>query len=61
VKWFCQLGSDEPIEADDLDAVAEHLRLMHPDQDHEPQRWPDGDIVVVDQTLEPDDFGGDRG
>jgi hypothetical protein len=44
----------EPVEDDHL---LEHLRLLHPD-DYEdgPERWPDGDIVVHDQTLEPKDF-----
>lgn len=35
----------------------EHLRLMHPTEYGDgPDRWPDGEMVSVDRTLEPDDF-----
>lgn len=38
--------------------ATEHLRLMHPDQYGDgPERWPDGGVVLDDQTLSPEDFG----
>lgn len=41
-------------------AILEHLRLFHPDAYGDgPQRWPDGRLVVVDQTLDPADFTGE--
>jgi len=43
------------------DNALDHLRLIHPDHYEEPARWPDGKRVVVDETLEPNDFGGDDG
>jgi hypothetical protein len=34
-----------------------HLRLLHPEQWGDgPGRWPDGAPVVVDTTLQPEDF-----
>ena len=40
--------------ADDL--TADHIRLIHPGRWDEPETWPDGRPVVVDLTLNPDDF-----
>jgi hypothetical protein len=38
------------------DHLLEHIRLYHPD-DYEPLlEWPDGTPVIIDNTLEPDDF-----
>lgn len=37
------------------DELLEHLRDVH-DRDAEPATWPDGSIVIIDQTLQPDDF-----
>jgi hypothetical protein len=35
----------------------EHLRLMHPAEYGDgPDRWPDGETVTVDRTLDPTDF-----
>ena len=35
----------------------DHLRVMHPHQYGDgPDMWPDGTLVVIDQTLEPTDF-----
>jgi hypothetical protein len=48
----------------------DHLRVMHPDAWGDgPARWPDGEPVIVDKTLDPADFddaspgpdGGDWG
>ncbi len=34
-----------------------HLRDEHPDEWGDgPMTWPDGEIVIVDETLTPDDF-----
>jgi hypothetical protein len=38
----------EPVALAD---IADHLRLLHPDEYGEGfQRWPDGEVVVVDMT-----------
>lgn len=37
--------------------LIEHLRVEH-DLDAEPATWPDGSLVIIDQSLEPDDFVG---
>jgi hypothetical protein len=60
MKWTCNLcpKSDNEAEYDDLEQVSGHLRVMHPDvYGNGPDRWPDGRIVVVDDTLEPAEFG----
>jgi hypothetical protein len=50
----CELCRDD--EVPDAD-ILEHLRLLHPNVWGDgPMRWPNGDLVVVDNTLEPDDF-----
>jgi hypothetical protein len=37
--------------------MVNHLRLLHPELYGDgPERWPDGSVVVYDQTLEPGDF-----
>lgn len=39
--------------------LLDHLRVMHPDAYGDgPDRWPDGQVVVIDASLEPHDFGG---
>jgi hypothetical protein len=44
----------EHVEDDHLLA---HLRVLHPNEYGDgPERWPDGNIVVHDQTLEPEEF-----
>jgi hypothetical protein len=58
----CQLcgeqlaGTGEDMATDMLTAL-DHLRLFHPDQYEEPETWPDGSLVVHDESLEPGDFG----
>lgn len=38
--------------------ILDHLRLMHPDQYGDgPEKWPDGQHVVV-MNLDPEDFDG---
>jgi hypothetical protein len=42
--------------------MVDHLRLMHPDEWGDGlQEWPDGEPVIVDHTLKPDDFGSTDG
>ena len=37
--------------------ILDHLRVIHPDVWGDgPERWPDGRIVVYDETLTPHDF-----
>lgn len=39
-----------------VESIIDHIRVMHPDQYEEPERWPDGSLVIYDDTLTPDDF-----
>jgi hypothetical protein len=40
-----------------LNELVEHLRLFHPDDfGGGPATWPDGAVVIHDDTLEPKDF-----
>lgn len=39
-----------------LESAGDHIRVNHPDQYEPPERWPDGQIVVHDDTLTPEDF-----
>lgn len=37
--------------------MLDHLRVLHPEVYGDgPQRWPDGHLVIEDDTSEPDDF-----
>jgi hypothetical protein len=39
--------------------ILDHFRVMHPGiYGDGPDRWPDGSLVIVDESLSPDDFGG---
>ncbi len=50
----CELCGD----AMDASKILDHLRLFHPDEYGDgPEQWPDGGLVVHDDTLDPDDFG----
>lgn len=56
-------GGDEPTatfalchERFSLDLIFGHLAGAH-DIDVKVAEWPDGEPVIVDQTLQPDDFG----
>lgn len=45
----CNLCGDTPDDTDILD----HLRLMHPAEYGDgPARWPDGGLVIIDQTID---------
>lgn len=56
---FCQLCIDAGLSEEDaripLDELVGHLRGAH-DVDMEIATWPDGETVIVDNTLEPEDF-----
>lgn len=39
------------------DRILDHLRAIHPDQYGDgPEHWPDGQVVIIDTTLTPEDF-----
>ena len=53
----CHLCEDEwPDEEGGMESAIDHLRVMHPDKFEEPERWPDGGLVIHDDTLTPEDF-----
>lgn len=51
----CHFCSDEVADV----MLLHHFRVIHPEQTEAFERWPDGQFVVVDETLEPADFGGE--
>lgn len=54
---FCNLC--DPPRRIELESLLEHMRFVH-DRIIEVARWPDGEPVIVDQTLEPCDFDEER-
>lgn len=55
----CFLCPAEDNQLPDYD-MFDHLRVMHPDAWGDgPERWPDGSVVIHDETLEPGDFTGE--
>lgn len=61
MKWSCGLGCPDEIEFQNLEEVTDHLRLLHPEHYGDgPERWPDGQIVVYDTTLDSQDFTGEQ-
>lgn len=52
----CELCGEQPEDA----AILDHLRVMHPEQYGDgPEVWPDGGIVVLDETdYSADEIGG---
>lgn len=53
----CLLCGDEwPDVEGGLESIEQHLRVLHADIYEPAERWPDGQIVVTDDTLEPEDF-----
>lgn len=48
-------GAPEKAMAYDILLMVDHLRLFHPEYG-EPETWPDGSLVLHDDTLEPGDF-----
>jgi hypothetical protein len=60
----CNLCGEQIPRAESLpaeaEAIVEHLRVFHPEEYGDgPDRWPDGSVVLIDKTLDPDDFTGD--
>lgn len=51
LRWTCHLCIAEVVFAD-LDVVADHMA----GHGLEVERWPDDSPVVVDTTLEPEEF-----
>lgn len=49
---FCNV-CEEDVPSHDLMG---HIRVMHPDLYEEPLTWPDGSYVIIDESLEPQDF-----
>jgi hypothetical protein len=43
----CQLCGQRMV----TPAILDHVRLMHPDQDAVPERWPDGGLVIYEEIL----------
>jgi len=55
----CHLCHPDEQAVPDHDML-DHLRVHHPDAYGDgPERWPDGEIVIYDTTLDPGEFGGD--
>lgn len=52
---LCEPAADVPT----FDLL-NHLRVVHPDWYEPPECWPDGSVVILDETLAPEDFGGAR-
>jgi len=48
--WTCALCG-EPVTG-----PIHHFRLLHPQIDTTPDIWADGEYVVIDTTLTPEDF-----
>ena len=46
----------EPPRRLPLTAIGEHLLDEHGIDVDDATRWPDGELVIVDKTLEPEDF-----
>ena len=64
-RFYCELCEEwieHPAPTDDvyegIAAGMDHFRVMHPDTFAQIETWPDGAPVVVDGTLEPEDFDG---
>lgn len=51
----CHLCPAEDNQVPDLE-ILDHIRVFHPEHHAELRRWPDGEPVVEDHTLEPSDF-----
>lgn len=47
--WRCVL-CHENVPAEEI-VSGQHMRLFHPDEEL-PERWPDGELVVFDSTVE---------
>lgn len=61
----CHCGNRDPAKShcalchentDSLPDMVHHLRQFHPDHYEEPERWPDGGLVMPDGNPEIEDF-----
>lgn len=52
MKWDCHLCREE-LESGDLEEVVDHVRTMHPERFEEPERWPDGGLVIHESDPDP--------
>lgn len=53
----CLICSDEWPDAEGgLESFVDHMRVLHTDRYEEPERWPDGALVIHDDSPEPGDF-----
>lgn len=62
MSWTCGLCGEEVDAYAGVDLL-HHLRQFHPDHfdsDIDFERWPDGEVVVEDLTLAPQDFTEER-
>lgn len=49
-RWRCHLC---PPDAEPTTDPEQHLRVLHPDHYEPAERWPDGEVVQYDVTIEP--------
>jgi hypothetical protein len=53
MKWHCPCGGCGWAEhVTDLDQVFDHIQVIHPIHDYQPQRWPDGQVVIHDDAID---------
>jgi hypothetical protein len=53
----CHLCHEDFPEGTTLIELTDHLRVIHPDQFGDGlATWPDGEMVIYDDTLTPEDF-----
>jgi hypothetical protein len=51
---------EQPDAEGGIEAGVDYIRVMHPEHYGDgPERWPDGGIVLHDETIEPDDFAAE--
>lgn len=56
ISFNCALCDERVL----LDKIEDHVRIFHPDHYEPLERWPDGNPVIIDDTLEPEEFEGER-
>jgi hypothetical protein len=53
----CHLCHEDFPPGTTLIELTDHLRVIHPDHFGDgPATWPDGEMVIFDDTLTPEDF-----
>lgn len=55
---FCGPIEGSPQDLNEaIEMMVEHIRVLHPEHYGDgPERWPDGGLVVEDESLDPSDF-----